>query len=258
MVTAVGAAAWSKLNADADGLTGEELRALSPMVVLAPHPDDETLGCGGLLATAAAQGLEPRVVYLTDGSASHRQSALWPPSRLAQARRAEALAALSVLGVQAARTLFLDWPDAAPHCRDEGEYGATLDRLSAWLDAFGPKSLWAPRAGETHCDHAAATDLADDLATRRPVGLRRLDYMVWGWADDAVAARRRGERVWRLPCADLALRRRRALACHRTQTTDLIADSQEAFLIPPDLAALTDRSAEIFIERPQQAHKPRS
>jgi LmbE family N-acetylglucosaminyl deacetylase len=258
MVTAVGAAAWTTLDAAADMLTSEELRALSPIVILAPHPDDETLGCGGLLATAAALGLEPRVVYLTDGSASHRNSALWPPSRLAKTRRAEGLAALSVLGVYAERTLFLDWPDAAPHRRGEGEYAATLDRLSAWLDAFGPKSLWAPRAGEPHCDHAAATDLADDLADHRPGDLRRLDYMVWGWADDAVAVRRRGERVWRLPCADWALQRRRALACHRSQTTDLITDARDAFLIPHDLAALTDRPVEIFIEPPRRTPEQRS
>jgi LmbE family N-acetylglucosaminyl deacetylase len=250
MVIAVGEDAWTRLNADAEALTGEVLRALSPMVILAPHPDDETLGCGGLLATAAAQGLEPRVVYLTDGSASHRKSASWPASRLAEARRAEALAALSVLGVEAGRTLFLDWPDAAPHPPGDDAYLSTFNQLSTWLDGFDPKSLWAPRRGETHCDHAAATNLADDLAARGSRQLRRLDYMVWGWADGGVAAQRSGERVWRLPCATLASQRRRALACHRTQTSNLIEDAQEAFLIPPDLAALTDRPAEIFIERP--------
>jgi hypothetical protein len=56
----------------------------------------------------------------------------------------------------------------------------------------------------------------------------------------------------------LALRRRLALACHRTQTSDLIADAEEAFLIPPDLAALTDRNAEIFIERPPRSPEKRS
>jgi LmbE family N-acetylglucosaminyl deacetylase len=258
MVTCVGADAWTRLNADAEALTGEALQALSPMVILAPHPDDETLGCGGLLATAAAEGLQPRVVYLTDGSASHRKSALWPSSRLAETRRGEALAALSVLGVEAGRTLFLNWPDSAPHRPGEDAYESTFCQLSTWLDGFDAKSLWAPRRGEAHCDHAAATDLADDLAAHRPRRLRRLDYMVWGWADDGVAARRLGEKVWRLPCAELALRRRLALACHRTQTSDLIADAEEAFLIPPDLAALTDRPAEIFIERPPRPPEKRS
>ena len=248
MVTAIGHAAWARLEAGAIGLTGEDLRALSPMVILAPHPDDETLGCGGLLAATAARGLRPRVVYLTDGSASHRNAAGWPPSRLARVRRREALAALSVLGVGAGQTLFMDWPDAAPHQPGDEAYTASFARLSEWLHTFSPNSLWAPRAGESHCDHAAARALADDLSRRWP-GLRQLDYMVWGWADDAVAARRANERVWRLPCAAFADQRRRALACHRTQTTDLIDDAEDAFLIPDDLAALTDRPAEIFFER---------
>ena len=249
MVTAIGEAAWARLDAGATGLSGDDLQALSPMVILAPHPDDETLGCGGLLAAAASRGLQPRVVYLTDGSASHRNAAGWSPSRLARVRRSEALAALSVLGVDAGQTLFMDWPDAAPHRPGDDQYVASFDQLSVWLDTFGPKSLWAPRAGESHCDHAAARDLAGDLARRRP-GLRQIDYMVWGWADDTVAACRGNERVWRLPCAAFADQRRRALACHRTQTTPLIAGAEDAFLIPDDLAALTERSAEIFIERP--------
>jgi LmbE family N-acetylglucosaminyl deacetylase len=242
----------------AEGLTDEQLRALSPMVILAPHPDDETLGCGGLLATATARGLRPRVIYLTDGSASHRNAVQWPPARLAQVRRAEALAALDVLGVGADDVLFMDWPDAAPHRPGGPDYEAAVGRLSIWLDAFDPKSLWAPRAGESHCDHAAASALADDLARRRGGALRRLDYMVWGWGDDAVASRRRGEQVWRLACADVAPQRRVALACHRTQTTDLIADAEEAFSIPAELAALTDRPAEIFIERSfgRAGHQP--
>ena len=77
-----------------------------------------------------------------------------------------------------------------------------------------------------------------------------MDYMVWGWADDAVVKPRRGEQVWSLPCAAFTPQRARALACHRTQTSDLITDAEEAFLIPPDLAALVHRPTEIFIERP--------
>ena len=249
MVTAIGEAAWIRLNAASKALTDESLEALSPMVILAPHPDDETLGCGGLLSVAAAQGLKPKVVYLTDGSASHRDSAQWPPCRLAKTRRSEALAALAVLGVEARDAMFLDWPDAEPFQPGSQTYVATLDRLSIWFDSFDPKSLWAPRRGEGHCDHEAACILADDMALRRPEGFRRMDYMVWGWAETAVADARCGEQIWRLPCAASTGQRRRALECHRTQTTALIPDAGEAFLIPEDLAALVDRPAEIFFER---------
>jgi LmbE family N-acetylglucosaminyl deacetylase len=248
MVTAIGQAAFTNLCAASTLLEKKDLRALSPMVILAPHADDETLGCGGLLSIASAEGLQPRVVYLTDGSASHRNSALWSPSRLTQTRQEEALAALAVLGVEAHHACFMNWPDSAPFDLGTPEYQAACERLSAWFKTFNPRSLWAPRRGEGHCDHEAANALADDLCRR--AGLRRMDYMVWGWADDAVATAHEGERVWRLHCGSFAEQRRHALACHRTQMTHLISDAEDAFIIPDDLAALVDRPAEIFLERP--------
>ena len=53
-----------------------------PILVLAPHPDDESLGCGGLIAQACAAGIEVHVAILTDGSMSHPNSAAFPAQRL--------------------------------------------------------------------------------------------------------------------------------------------------------------------------------
>jgi len=253
MVRPVGETVWRRLDRAAATLELNEpaLRALSPIVVIAPHPDDETLGCGGLLAAASRLGLQPRVIYLTDGGASHVGSAAWPRARLVEARRAEALAALSHLGVGAAATLFLDWPDAKPHPRGSADYLASLERVTAWAGETAPRGLLAPWQAEAHCDHRAASDLADDLAER--FGARRLDYLVWGWTLPEVESAHAHDRCWRLPCARDSAARRAALNEHRTQTTDLITDADEAFLIPPDLAALTGRSSELFFERAPNA-----
>ena len=62
-------------------------------LIVAPHPDDEVLGCGGLLAQVG--GL---VVAVTDGEASHPGSTVHGPGRLAELRRAETAAALAALG----------------------------------------------------------------------------------------------------------------------------------------------------------------
>jgi LmbE family N-acetylglucosaminyl deacetylase len=188
------------------------------------------------------------VVYLTDGAASHPGSAMWPRPRLAQARRQEALAALAALGVSPAQVKFLDWPDAAPFDPAGPEYGASLAELALWFEAFAPRSLWAPWRGEAHCDHEAASALADDLQRSHAPCLRRLDYLVWGWAEETLVRSHGATRVLRLPCAASTPQRRRALACHRTQRTDLIRDAEAAFLIPETVAALVDRPSEIFLE----------
>ena len=76
---------------------GDSVRTLGRTVVLAPHPDDESLGCGGLLARLAAHGVPARVVVVTDGAQSHPGSAAYPPERLRALREAEARAAVAAL-----------------------------------------------------------------------------------------------------------------------------------------------------------------
>ena len=59
----------------------------APMLILAPHPDDETLGCGGLIAAASAAGHPPFVLVLTDGTGSHPNSRSYPPGSLSVSRK---------------------------------------------------------------------------------------------------------------------------------------------------------------------------
>src|ERR1700722_6232549 len=65
------------------------------VLVVAPHPDDETLGCGGLISLLAQKDRVFYIVFVTDGSASHRNSSAWPAGRLATQREREASNALA-------------------------------------------------------------------------------------------------------------------------------------------------------------------
>ena len=109
----------------ADALSGRE-----KIVVLAPHPDDETLGCGGLLARAFA-GAGAHVVCVTDGSASHPASREWPPVRLAEMRRGELIEAIEILGGGAADLTWLGHPDSRLH---EVSAADILPPLTAAID----------------------------------------------------------------------------------------------------------------------------
>ena len=68
-------------------------------LILAPHPDDESLGCGGLIAACAAAGRPPLVVILTDGAGSHPNSREFPPNRLRAVRAQEARDAVAHLNL---------------------------------------------------------------------------------------------------------------------------------------------------------------
>ncbi|TPJ57310.1 PIG-L deacetylase family protein [Mesorhizobium sp. B2-6-1] len=116
--------------------------ALGRLLVIAPHPDDEVLGCGGTIARMAAQGAEVHVAVVTRGS---------PPAfteEMTERVRSEAKAAHACLGVQQAH--WLDLPAAqiaeTPH--------ATLNRaLLTLLRDVVPDTLLIPFVGDVHMDH---------------------------------------------------------------------------------------------------------
>ena len=126
------------------------------VLCIAPHADDEVLGCGGMLAFHAERGDELRVVVLTDGSAGD------PGARSADIRaerEAESRAAGEVLGVRDHR--FLGLPDGELTGVEDLE-----DRLLAELDDFAPELLYAPSPQEMHPDHRAASHAVLGAAAR--------------------------------------------------------------------------------------------
>jgi LmbE family N-acetylglucosaminyl deacetylase len=137
------------------------------VVVLAPHPDDELLGCGGMLAFHAERGDDPTVVFLSDGAAGDPTGAT---SNLAQVRRRESSAALAELGVK--RAEHLAFPDGK---LDEAH--ELPGRILGVLDHAGAELLYAPSLLECHADHRAAAEAAALAAAARP-GIRVLLYGV--------------------------------------------------------------------------------
>src|ERR1700677_2938230 len=95
-------------DAEIDTILGRE----RPLI-LAPHADDESLGCGGLIAACCERGQLPFVVILTDGAASHPGSKQYPPQRLRQLRAEEARKAVEKLGLASENLAFFDYPDTA-------------------------------------------------------------------------------------------------------------------------------------------------
>ncbi len=124
------------------------------MLVLAPHPDDEVFGCGGLLALAADAGIQAHVVILSDGGLGGGAST----------REAESLAAARVLGGASAgaRTHFWRLPD-----RGLVPGAALQQRIHAALELTGAQWLLAPSPFEVHPDHRAVCLAAVEVARQR-------------------------------------------------------------------------------------------
>src|SRR6185437_8969291 len=89
----------------------DDILAPGPALLLAPHPDDETLGGGGLIAECCALGRELHVLVVTDGTGSHAGSRAWRAERLLALREQEARQAVGELGLAAERIGFLGLRD---------------------------------------------------------------------------------------------------------------------------------------------------
>lgn len=236
-------AAWRTLPvADFAAIAGG--RAI---LVLAPHPDDETLGCGGLIAEACARGRPVHVAVLTDGAGSHPRSTRFPPPRLAALRQSEARAAVQALGLAADCLQFLGCPDGAVP-RDGSEFDALAGRLAAVASRLGVGTICATWAHEPHPDHAAAAAIAAEVARR--TGARHLAYPIWAWSLPASAELPASAACGvRLDIARHLAAKQRAMAAHASQTAGAIPDDPEPRL-PDALLANFRQPFEVFLEPP--------
>jgi LmbE family N-acetylglucosaminyl deacetylase/GT2 family glycosyltransferase len=140
------------------------------VLVVAPHADDEVLGCGGMLAFHAARGDQVRIVVLTDGAGGDPSGEL--RGDLVETRRAESRAAGSELGLSDYR--FLGLADGGL-----GADGTLVERLRGELADFAPELVYGPSLEEMHPDHRAAAR-ALCAAALRDGGPRLLLYGVNG------------------------------------------------------------------------------
>jgi LmbE family N-acetylglucosaminyl deacetylase len=218
----------------------------APVCVLAPHPDDESLGCGGLIAEACDRGTPPVVVILTDGTGSHPNSRSYPAERLRGLRESEVLAATARLGLAEDRVVFLRYRDTAAPSQGAA-LQAAADRLMRIIDDRGCAVLVAPWRHDPHCDHEAAALIAQ--AAGRAINRRVLAYPVWGLAlpaDAEVAEDRLAG--FRLRVADQLGKKRAAILEHASQYAGVIDDDPDGFQMAPGFVELFMGDHEVFIE----------
>ncbi len=225
---------------------GELLAGVERLVVVAAHPDDETLGCGGLVASAGAAGVRVAVVVATMGESSHPASPTHTPPQLAARREGEVRRAVREVAPGAELELL--------HLTD-GDLAAREASLAAALapHVTGPGTLvLAPWQGDGHPDHEAAGRAA--AAVAGAVGARLLEYPVWlwHWGHPLTAP-------WdRLLAVDLGPQqvaaKRSALALHTSQTMPLSDLPGDEALLGRHVLAHFDRPFEAYLDATGAEH----
>jgi LmbE family N-acetylglucosaminyl deacetylase len=211
----------------------------SRLLVLAPHPDDELLGCGGLIRMLAGVGREVQVLAVTDGGASHPDSTRWPAAVLKQERARESAEALRRLGAADVPLLRLGL--------DDGQVAAQAGMLRDTLDELVRPGdvLLATCRFDGHPDHEAVGAAAAQTAARHGLSQLEMPVWMWHWADAG------DTRVpWRRACrlrldAATQLAKREAAQAYRSQL-EPDPSTGRAAIVPPTALARVLRDEEIY------------
>lgn len=211
------------------------------VVVVAAHPDDETLGAGGLMRLAAEAGLEVVVVLLTDGEGSHPRSPTTRPSELARRRVRESHEALRGLAPEG--TLHrLGLPDGSVEDHEDTVVTALVDVVG---EEGARTLLVSPWRWDGHCDHDAAGRAAAVAAWRTGAALWEYPVWLWHWCDPADAPWQ-ALRVLALPEA-VRQAKGAAVGLHRTQVTALSAANGDEPVLHQGMLAHFQREFEVFV-----------
>ena len=210
------------------------------MVLVSPHPDDEVLGCGGLLFRARQLGLEVLLIAVTDGEACYPGDPLWTPEHLRATRPSELAAAMRELGVAEQCIQRLRIPDGkvAAH---ESELCARLVQLMR----AGDRVLVTWRA-DGHPDHEATARATLAAAERSAASVGEFPVWAWHWMS-ADASDPPLPNAWRYRI-DAAARQAKQCALNHFASQLGGADSAIAApILPPHVLARFQRDYEVLL-----------
>ena len=145
------------------------------IIVFAPHPDDETWGCGGTIAKKVSEGYEVVIVVMTDGR--HAFSKVLgiesdpTPSELKEIRKEEVKRATRILGVKEENLLFLDFEDGM---LEKNEREAQEKVIEILRENPPPTELYFPYEKDYHMDHHVANRIVKNSIKK--LGLHTMGY----------------------------------------------------------------------------------
>lgn len=214
-------------------------------LIVAPHADDESLGCGGVISLLRKYGQEVYILLLSDGTLSHPNSKEFPAEKLRELRENELIEAGSVLGVAAEHIIFCRYKDRSVPDESSDEFDSAVLNIEKMLSILKPESIFVPWRRDPHPDHQAAFQLLSSATTKNA---KLYEYPIWlrqlGESGDLPTA----EEVmpFRLDITSVLEKKQDAIHAHRSQTSDLITDDPEGFTLSQEMLDQFKVSYETF------------
>ena len=203
-------------------------RSSGSLMIIAPHADDETLGCAATILQASQAGRRVCVIIVSDGSQSI-QSAFISPQQLAALRVDEAVAALNVLGVAREDIVFLGFPDS----RLQEHSLKVAETLKRQISALRPAEIYTPYGIDGHQDHRAVAAAVNSLVEAGMITCSVYEYPVWFWPRRALwhlAMPARLMRLRKVSTEGFLAKKRQAMEAYRSQCENITGELNARFL----------------------------
>ena len=226
-------------------------RLLGKTLIVAPHQDDESLGCGGIIYLLKQMDIPAHVVFVTDGSKSHPNSKKFPFEKLVSLREKESVEALAVLGVGRDDITFLRLPDGHLPNAEAPDFSNSVDTFMSVLKQFEPQTIFTPWQRDPHPDHRATWQIVNQAVKNLARPVRSFEYFIWLWeragSNDLPVSE--DGKIWKVDIEIAKDYKKKAVEAYLSQTTSLIDDDPEGFTLSPEVLAHFDTRFEIFLER---------
>ncbi len=219
-------------------LTVEDIAG--PILVLAPHADDESLGCGGLIAALCDSEVPVHVWLISDGTMSHPNSVAFPSDHRRAIREAEFSRACMILGVPAERLQFFRFPDTRVPAPDAGNFGQATEQIKAQLRTLKPKTIFTPWRRDPHCDHQGTTALIRAAISQLQWSGTLYEYPIWLYelATEGDAPHPDEVEVFVFDVnEEFLVKKKKAIETHASQLGQIIHDDPDAFCLQPQVLA---------------------
>ena len=201
------------------------LVSTATVLILSPHQDDETLGCGGLIALKRQQGIPVTVAFVTDGGQYKGDLPADKRAAVCAIRRKEAFAALGILGVPETAVHFLDFPDGGLSGLSGVQQAHLRSTIHGLIQQCQPGEIYVPHRHDSHPDHEATYSLVREVLSQVPTTITVYEYLVWMiWSRNRLFSSLRWsdlQRGYRLSTLDVQEKKQQAMKEYHSQLASL-------------------------------------
>lgn len=228
----------------------KELANIQCCLVLAPHPDDESLGCGGLIAMLASKNVEVTVIVTTDGSQSRPNSKNFPPEKVKLFREKDVIKALEILGVEKNKGTFFEQKDASLPTINQPGFDFLVHRLSGIIKQVKPQLILVPYELDPHYDHRVTWQILHE-ALNLFGHVKVWEYPIWLYelAEEQDIPQLKHGALKKINIEAFLNFKERAIQSHISQTRGMIDDDPTGFILKSKVLTHFTTDYEYYFER---------